>query len=60
MIKMLQNDKKLRSKISTLMFKIKFCNFEYGRKNYGGYSITIESVVETENIIINVKESSGA
>jgi hypothetical protein len=26
------------------MFKIKFCNFEYGRKNTGGYSIGIESV----------------
>jgi hypothetical protein len=45
-IKMLQNDKKLRSKLVLLMFKI--CNFEYGRKNTGGYSITIESVVETD------------
>jgi hypothetical protein len=43
------------------MFKIKFCNFEYGRKITGGYSITIESVVETDkNIIINVKESVPA
>jgi hypothetical protein len=41
-----------------LMFKIKFCNFEYGRKITGGYSITIESVVETD-IIINVKRRSG-
>jgi hypothetical protein len=30
-----------------------------GKKNTGGYSIGIESAVETEaNIIINVKESS--
>jgi hypothetical protein len=44
------------------MFKIKFCNFEYGRKNYRRlYAITIESVVETDkNIIINVKESVPA
>jgi hypothetical protein len=42
------------------MFKIKFCNFEY-EKITGGYSITIESVVETDkNIIINVKESVPA
>jgi hypothetical protein len=48
---------KIESKISTLMFKIKFCNFEYGRKITGGYAITIESVVETDKNIIYVKES---
>jgi hypothetical protein len=47
-IKMLQNDKNWGVKLVLLMFKIKFCNFEYGRKITGGYSITIESVVETD------------
>jgi hypothetical protein len=42
------------------MFKIKFCNFEYGEKIRRLF-YTIESVVETDkNIIINVKESSPA
>jgi hypothetical protein len=59
-IKMLQNDKKLRNKISALdVQKSNFVILNMGEKNTGGYSIGIESVVETkENIIINVKESS--
>jgi hypothetical protein len=61
-IKMLQNDKKLRSKISTLdVQKSNFVILNMGEKITGGYSITIESVVETDkNIIINVKESVPA
>jgi hypothetical protein len=31
-----------------------------GEKSTGGYAITIESVVETDKYIINVKEVSGA
>jgi hypothetical protein len=47
-IKMLQNDKRLRSKSELWCSKIKFCNFKYGEKKTGGYAITIESVVETD------------
>ncbi|WP_016989128.1 protease complex subunit PrcB family protein [Flavobacterium sp. ACAM 123] len=59
-IKMLQNDKKLKNKISVIdVQKSNFIILNMGKKNTGGYSIGIESAVETEaNIIINVKESS--
>ncbi|SDX88602.1 protease complex subunit PrcB family protein [Flavobacterium degerlachei] len=59
-IRMLQNDKKLRNKISPIdVQKSNFVILNMGEKNTGGYSISIESVVETDkNIIISVKESS--
>ena len=61
-IKMLQNDKKLRSKVSILdVQKSNFVILNMGEKSTGGYAITIGSVVETDNsIIINVKESLPA
>jgi hypothetical protein len=40
------------------MFKIKFCYFEYGEKNTGGYSIALNRVETEKNIIISVKEIS--
>jgi hypothetical protein len=41
------------------MYKIKFCDLEYGRKTMGGYTIGIESVVETKKILLlQVKETS--
>ena len=57
---MLQNDKKLKNKISPAdVQKSNFVILNMGEKNTGGYSIAIESAVETEkNIIITVKESS--
>ncbi|EIA07984.1 protease complex subunit PrcB family protein [Flavobacterium frigoris] len=57
-IRMLQNDKNLRNKISPIdVQKSNFVILNMGEKNTGGYSITIESVVETDkNIIISVKE----
>jgi hypothetical protein len=59
-IKMLQNDKQLKNKITAVDAQnSNFVILNMGEKNTGGYSITIESVAETEkNIIINVKESS--
>jgi hypothetical protein len=59
-IRMLQNDKKLKNKISPAdVQKSNFVILNMGEKNTGGYSIAIESAVETEkNIIITVKESS--
>lgn len=59
-IRMLQNDKMLKNKISPLdVQKSNFVILNMGEKNTGGYSISIESVVETDkNIIISVKESS--
>lgn len=58
-IRMLQNDKKLKHKISPLdVQKSNFVILNMGEKNTGGYAIAIESVVETEkSIIISVKES---
>lgn len=59
-IKMLQNDKQLKNKITAI--EVQNSNFvilNMGEKSTGGYSIAIESVQETEkNIIISVKESS--
>jgi len=59
-IKMLQNDQQLKNKITAIdVQNSNFVILNMGEKNTGGYSITIESVAETEkNIIINVKESS--
>jgi hypothetical protein len=59
-IKMLQNDRKLKNKISPMdVQKSNFVVLNMGEKNTGGYSIAIDNVVETEkNIIITVKESS--
>jgi hypothetical protein len=58
-IRMLQNDKKLKNKISPIdVQKSNFVILNMGEKKTGGYTIAVESVVETEkNIIINVKES---
>lgn len=59
-IRMLQNDSKLKNKIHPIdVQKSNFVILNMGEKNTGGYTIAIESVVETEkNIIISVKESS--
>lgn len=58
-IVMLQNDTKLKNKITPLdVIKSNFVILNMGEKSTGGYSIAVESVVETEkNIIIHVKES---
>lgn len=57
-IKMLQNDKKLKNKISPMdVQKSNFVILNMGEKTTGGYSIAVENVVETDkNIIISVKE----
>ena len=59
-IKMLQNDKQLKNKITAIdVQRSNFVILNMGEKSTGGYSIAVESVQETEkNIIINVKESS--
>ena len=61
-IKMLQNDSKLKNKISpTDVQKSNFVILNMGEKNSEGYTIGIESVVETDkNIIIKVKENGPA
>jgi hypothetical protein len=58
-IRMLQNDKKLRNKISPIdVQKSNFVILNMGEKSTGGYKITVESVIETDkNIIITVKET---
>ncbi len=58
-IKMLQNDKKLRNKISPVdVQQSNFVILNMGEKNTGGYSIAVENVVETDkNVIITVKET---
>jgi len=59
-IKMLQNDAKLKNKISA--DDIQTSNFivlNMGEKATAGYKIGVESVVETDkNIVITVKETS--
>lgn len=57
-IKMLQNDEKLKKRISTDdLQQSNFVILNMGEKPTGGYSITVDSVTETENnIIIKVKE----
>lgn len=61
-IRMLQNDSKLKNKISPIdVQKSNFVILNMGEKNTGGYSIAVESVVETDkNIIISVKENGPA
>lgn len=59
-IKMLLNDEKLKDKISESDVKqSNFVILNMGEKPTGGYSITVENVIETEkNIEIKVKETS--
>lgn len=59
-IRMLQNDTKLKNKISEVdVQKSNFVILNMGEKSTGGYSIVVESVVETEkNIVISVKENN--
>jgi hypothetical protein len=58
--RMLQNDKKLRNKIgSSDIQKSNFVVLNMGEKPTGGFSIAVDTVVETDkNIIISVKEKS--
>lgn len=58
-IKMLQNDESLKNKISVNdVQNSNFIILNMGEKFTGGYSIGVESVVETEkNIVIKVKET---
>lgn len=58
-IKMLQNDKKLKNKISTNDVQTSnFIVLNMGEKTAEGYSIGIANAVETDkNIIITVKET---
>lgn len=58
-IKMLQNDKKLKSKISPIdVQESNFVILNMGEKPTSGYAIGVEKVVETDkNIIITVKET---
>jgi hypothetical protein len=58
-IKMLQNDKTLKDKISVIdVQQSNFVILNMGEKPTGGYSIGVENVVETDkNIIITVKET---
>lgn len=59
-IKMLLNDDKLKDKISESdLQQSNFVILNMGQKPTGGYSIKVESVVETEkNIVVKVKETS--
>lgn len=59
-IKMLQNDENLRKKINTTdVQNSNFVILNMGEKATGGYSIRIDSVIETDkNIIITVKDNS--
>lgn len=59
-IKMLQNDDNLRNKISpTDVQNSNFVILNMGEKATGGYSIGIDSVLETDkNIIITVKDNN--
>ncbi len=59
-IKMLQNDKVLKNKISLNdVNKSNFIILNMGEKPTGGYAIGVENVVETpENIVITVKETN--
>jgi len=59
-IKMLQNDDKLKNKISSEDIQTSnFIVLNMGEKESAGYKIGIESVLETDkNIIITVKETS--
>jgi len=59
-IRMLQNDEKLKGRISSNdLQQSNFVILNMGEKPTGGYSIGVENVEETEkNIIITVKESN--
>lgn len=59
-IKMLQNDENLRNKISpTAIQNSNFVILNMGEKTTGGYSIGVDSVLETDkNIIITVKDNN--
>ena len=59
-IKMLLNDDKLKDKIrESDLQQSNFVILNMGQKPTGGYSIKVESVVETEkNIVVKVKETS--
>ena len=59
---MLLNDENLKSKIKTTDLQISnFIVLNMGEKSTGGYSIGIDTVVETDSsIIITVKENSPA
>lgn len=61
-IKMLQQDDNLKNKISaTDIQKSNFIILNMGEKTSGGYSIGIDTVVETEkNIVVTVKENGPA
>lgn len=61
-IRMLQNDVQLKNKITAIdVQNSNFVILNMGEKSSAGYSVTIESVVETDkNIVISVKESSPA
>ena len=58
-IAMLQNDKNLKNKISTIDIQnANFIILNMGEKTSGGYTIGIETVVETKStIVITVKET---
>ena len=57
-IKMLLNDEKLKGKINTAdVQQSNFVILNMGQKPTSGYSITVDSVIETdENIVIKVRE----
>ncbi len=57
-IKMLLNDEKLKGKISANdVQQSNFIVLNMGEKPTGGYTITVDSVIETDkNIVIKVKE----
>lgn len=59
-IKMLQNDENLKDKISSSDIQTSnFIVLNMGEKTSGGYSIGIETAVETDkNIIVTVKETN--
>lgn len=59
-IAMIQNDENLRKKITSDDLKnSNFLILNMGEKNSGGYSISVESVVETaDKIIVTVKETA--
>ncbi|MFV8378086.1 protease complex subunit PrcB family protein [Flavobacterium sp. LB3R33] len=59
-IAMLQNDENLKNKISANdVQKSNFIVLNMGEKTSGGYSIGIDSVIETDkNIVITIKETN--
>ncbi|MFV8343830.1 protease complex subunit PrcB family protein [Flavobacterium sp. XS2P39] len=59
-IKMLQNDENLKDKISSSDIQTSnFIVLNMGEKTSGGYSIGVETAVETDkNIIVTIKETN--